>query len=195
LCLTIRVPRRKLRPLVENAYSDHRTDRVLERSTGDDLGRLVLAQVHVEPDDPILGDLGGECRDEMAGLRNRPVERAVYPRRPTWARLWSSTLSATVDFMLSDSGWSGSTTIAASYKDKVYFSQFNHEALSQDSVTTVDAHVKFVSPSDRWTINAWGKNLTDETIYMGTFIINSSRTNAGFLAPPWTVGVTVGYPF
>jgi iron complex outermembrane receptor protein len=107
----------------------------------------------------------------------------------------SSTLSATADFMLSDSGRSGTTTVSASYKDKIYFSQFNHEALSQDSVTTVDANLKITSPNDRWTINTWGKNLTDETIYMGTFIINSSRTNAGFLAPPRTVGVTVGYQF
>jgi iron complex outermembrane receptor protein len=108
---------------------------------------------------------------------------------------WSSTLSATVDFMLSDSGWSGTTTVAASYKDKLYFSQFNDDALSQDSVTTVDANLKFIAPNGRWTINTWGKNLTDETIYMGTFIVNSSRSNAGFLAPPRTVGVTVGYQF
>jgi iron complex outermembrane receptor protein len=108
---------------------------------------------------------------------------------------WSWMLGATLDFKPTDGGWSGSTTVAASYKDKIYFSQFNHDALSQDNVTVLNANISFTSPDERWTINAWGKNLTDETIYMGTFILNSSRTNAGFLAPPRTWGVTVGYNF
>jgi iron complex outermembrane receptor protein len=108
---------------------------------------------------------------------------------------WSWMLGVTLDFMRTDRGWSGSTTVAASYKDKIYFSQFNHDALSQDDVTVLNANMSFTSPEERWTVNAWGKNLTDETIYMGTFILNSSRTNAGFLAPPRTWGVTVGYNF
>jgi iron complex outermembrane receptor protein len=108
---------------------------------------------------------------------------------------WSWMLGATLDFMQTGNGWSGSTTVAASHKDKVYFSQFNHDALSQDGVTVLNANMMFTSPDGRWTVNAWGKNLTDETIYMGTFILNSSRTNAGFLAPPLTWGVTVGYNF
>lgn len=108
---------------------------------------------------------------------------------------WSWTLAATLDFMLTDGGWSASTTVSASYKDKIYFSQFNHDALSQDDVTVLNANMMFTSPGATWTINAWGKNLTDETIYAGTFILNSSRTNAGFLAPPRTWGVTFGYNF
>ncbi len=104
-------------------------------------------------------------------------------------------LGATLDFMQTSGGWSGSTTVAASYKDKVYFSQFNHDELSQDGVTVVNANMIFTGPDGKWAVNVWGKNLTDETIYMGTFILNSSRTNAGFLAPPRTWGVTVGYNF
>jgi iron complex outermembrane receptor protein len=108
---------------------------------------------------------------------------------------WSGTLGATLNFALTDGGWSASTTVSASYKDKVYFSQFNHDALSQDSVTILNANMLFTSPNENWTVNAWGKNLTDETVYVGTFILNSSRTNAGFLAPPRTWGVTFGYRF
>ena len=93
------------------------------------------------------------------------------------------------------SNWTGSATVAASYKDKVYFSQFNHEALAQEDVTTINANLIFTSADGKISINAWGKNLSDETVYMGTFILNSSRINAGFLAPPRTYGVTVGYNF
>ena len=108
---------------------------------------------------------------------------------------WSGTLAATLDFALGEGGWAGSTTVSASYRDKVYFSQFNHDALSQDDVTMVNANLLFTSPGGNWTVNAWAKNLTDETVYVGTFILNSSRTNAGFLAPPRTWGITVGYEF
>lgn len=129
-----------------------------------------------------LIDAGVDISQQLSG--NRMVQA------PEWA--W--TLGTTLDFEL-PGGWSNSTSLSASYKDKVYFSQFNHDALSQDDVTTVNANILFRSPTDSWTINAWVKNLTDETVYMGTFILNSSRTNAGFLAPPRTYGVTVGYNF
>lgn len=107
---------------------------------------------------------------------------------------WSYALNANYDFSMQD-GWTGTARVGANYRDKVYFSPFNLDALSQDAVTTVNANIAFYSPDDKWHVNVWGKNLTDELIYQGTFILNSSRTNAGFLAPPRTLGVTVGYNF
>jgi len=144
--------------------------------------------VTTDPFDTVFQQLGVippdvDLSQQLAG------NSMVQSPESSWA------LGATLDLMLTDGGWSVSTTVAASHKDKVYFSQFNHDALSQDSVTVVNANVMFSGPDRRWIVNAWGKNLADETIYMGTFILNSSRTNAGFLAPPRTWGVTVGYNF
>lgn len=104
------------------------------------------------------------------------------------------TWGASYDFDVG-SGWAGAATIAATYKDKIYFTQFNNDNLAQESVTTVNANLAFTSNDGKWIINAWGKNLGDKDVYMGTFILNSSRVNAGFLAPPRTYGVTVGYNF
>jgi iron complex outermembrane receptor protein len=106
---------------------------------------------------------------------------------------WAFNLGVAADFELA--GWQGSAGVAAAYRDRVYFSQFNHEEISQEAVTTWRANLSFVSPDERWSANVWGKNLTDEEIYMGTFILNSTRTNAGFLAPPRTYGVTLGFNF
>jgi iron complex outermembrane receptor protein len=108
---------------------------------------------------------------------------------------WAYSLGATVDFQVPGTDWSGTANVSAAYKDRVYFSQFNHKALSQEAVTTVNAYLNVTSPDERWSLNIWGKNLTDEEVYMGTFILNSSRTNAGFLAPPRTYGLTLGYNF
>lgn len=106
----------------------------------------------------------------------------------------SYALSGTYNFPMSD-GWTGDAKIGLNYKDKVYFSPFNLDALSQDAVTQLNANVALNSPDGKWNVNIWGKNLTDEFIYQGTFILNSSRTNAGFVAPPRTYGLTVGYNF
>jgi len=130
-----------------------------------------------------LIDAGVDLSQQLSG--NRMVQS------PEWA----GNLGVTLDIELPGNGWFLSSTLAASYKDQVYFSQFNHDALSQDAVTTVNANILLSSPDEHWTVNLWGKNLTDEEIYMGTFILNSSRTNAGFMAPPRTYGLTVGYNF
>ena len=107
---------------------------------------------------------------------------------------WSWSLGATV-FMTLPNDWEAAATVSATYKDQVYFSQFNHDALGQDDVTTVNANLALTSQDGDWSVNVWGKNLTDEEVYVGTFILNSSRTNAGFMAPPRTYGVTLGYNF
>ncbi len=108
---------------------------------------------------------------------------------------WAYTLRAQIDFPEFDNGWYGQLVFEGAYKDKIYFSQFNHESISQDSVTTYNANLKFTSPDDKWSVNLWGKNLTDEAVYTGMFIINGSRTNSGMLAPPRTAGATLAYNF
>ncbi len=108
---------------------------------------------------------------------------------------WAYTLRGQFDLPAFENGWYSQFVVEASYKDKLYFSQFNQEALSQDAVTTYNANLKFSSPDDKLSVNLWGKNLTDETIYSGMFIINGSRTNSGMLAPPRTLGATINYNF
>jgi iron complex outermembrane receptor protein len=108
---------------------------------------------------------------------------------------WAWTLRGTYNFATPYNGWNGQAALEAAYKDEVYFTAFNYPALGQDAVTTINANVKFTSADETWSLNLWGKNLTDELIYTGTFIINGSRTNAGMLAPPRTFGATIGYNF
>jgi len=130
-----------------------------------------------------LIDAGVDLSQQLGG--NRMVQS------PKWA----GTIGLAVNTHLPGSEWFAEATASMTHKGRVFFSQFNHEALSQEGVTTMDASLRFTSPDDRWTVNVWGKNLTNETIYQGTFILNSSRTNAGFLAAPRTFGVTVGLNF
>lgn len=82
-----------------------------------------------------------------------------------------------------------------SYKDEQYFTEFNDEVDREDDYTLVNANIKYTSPDERFFVNVWGKNLGDETVYTGRFVIGSVVTIGGTLLPPRTYGATVGYNF
>jgi iron complex outermembrane receptor protein len=81
------------------------------------------------------------------------------------------------------------------YKGDQYFTEFNDERMSSDAYGILDANVKYVSPDGSWSVNLWGKNLTDEFVQSGAFAISTSRTIAGTYLPPRQYGVTIGYDF
>lgn len=94
-----------------------------------------------------------------------------------------------------DTQWQGRLGLEVAFKDDVFFTPQNVEALGQSSTTVVNANLAFASSNEKWTLNLWGKNLTDKLIYTGSFVINTTRSNAGMLAPPRTFGATLGYNF
>ena len=131
----------------------------------------------------------------LLGLIPSAPSQQLRGNRLVQAPEWAWTLRGTYDFTTPYHGWTGQAALEADYKDKVYFTQFNYDALGQDAVTTINANVKFTSSDQKWSLNIWGKNLTDKLIYQGTFILNGSRTNAGTLTPPRTFGATLSYNY
>ena len=107
---------------------------------------------------------------------------------------WSTNLAPayTVDL---DNG--GSLTFGGnfSYRSKQFHTEFNDDRLSQDGYIILDANILYESPDRAFTINVWGKNLTDELVYSGSFSISTSRAIGGTLMPPRSYGVTVGHRF
>jgi iron complex outermembrane receptor protein len=123
------------------------------------------------------------------------VPQQLAGNRLVQAPEWTWTIRGEYDFAIPFQDWGGTLGLEALYTDEVFFTPFNHAALGEEDVTTVNANLKLTSADDTWSLNLWGKNLTDEDIYKGTFIINGSRANAGMLAAPRTFGVTLGYNF
>jgi len=83
------------------------------------------------------------------------------------------------------------------WHDRLFFTEFNSNQVSQPSVSTFNAAVRLTAASDRWYVEVFGKNLSDELIRSQAWI-----TGAGFggmvigqLAPPRTYGVTLHYSF
>jgi iron complex outermembrane receptor protein len=83
----------------------------------------------------------------------------------------------------------------AIYKSKQYHTEFNDERLASDAYTMMDANILYTSPSKRFTVNLWSKNLTDEFVWAGSYAVASTRTIGGTLLPPLSYGVTVGLKF
>lgn len=81
------------------------------------------------------------------------------------------------------------------FKDEQFFTEFNQEITGEDSYTLVNASIKYTSADEKYFVNVWGKNLSDEEVYSGLFVIATGRTIGGTLLPPSSVGVTLGYNF
>lgn len=81
------------------------------------------------------------------------------------------------------------------YRSKQFHTEFNDDRLSQAAYIMLDANIIWRDPSRRYSVNVWGKNLTDELVYAGSFSISTSRAIGGTLMPPRTYGVTFGLQF
>ena len=53
------------------------------------------------------------------------------------------------------------------WTDRTYFSPFNLDAVSQPAWFVLDADVRYVIPGSGWSLDAYGKNLTDKTYVVG----------------------------
>lgn len=82
-----------------------------------------------------------------------------------------------------------------SFKDEQYFTEFNDSVDQESDYTLLNVNIKYTSADERFFVNVWGKNITDELVYTGKFVIGSVVTTAGSLLPPATFGVTFGYGF
>ena len=114
--------------------------------------------------------------------------------RPRNTPDWTAELSATYEWPLSNGGTLALTGAAAS-RDKQYYTEFNDEITSQDSYTLYDANLLYTAPGEKLTVNLWGKNLSDEMVVSGVYVISTTRTITGTYLPPRAYGFTVGYKF
>lgn len=114
------------------------------------------------------------------------------PRAPEWKFALGAQYTTPVDGL-------GDLTLRLDYawQDKIYFSTFNVEQLSQGSYGWLKARASFTTLNDRWEVAVFMDNITDEAVMTNaTFsgdIINSLA--AGNMAPPRTFGMELSYRF
>jgi iron complex outermembrane receptor protein len=136
-----------------------------------------------------------------------PLDAASYSAAPGQAPLQdlsgnttrmspelSVTFRPSYEFSLGNGGTLGFEANAI-YKSEQYHTEFNDERLSSDDYTIFDAYVMYTSPGERYSVNLWCKNLTDEFVWAGSYAVASTRTIGGTLLPPRTYGVTMSVRF
>jgi iron complex outermembrane recepter protein len=82
-----------------------------------------------------------------------------------------------------------------SYRDDVFFTEFNRLLEGQDSYTMVDLNLRYTSSSGQITTDLWVKNLTDEDAATSTFALATARTIGVTYMAPRIYGFTLGYRF
>jgi len=109
---------------------------------------------------------------------------------------WSFRAGANYEFDLGDRG-DLNLRADINWQDRVYFTEFNNADATQGAYALLNAGLRYTVPSERWSIDLWGRNLTDEFVITNNIItaplFNSVRV--GSVAPPRTYGVTVGVKF
>ncbi|MBL8773333.1 MAG: TonB-dependent receptor [Phenylobacterium sp.] len=91
-------------------------------------------------------------------------------------------------------GWRLTPRVEYAYRSRVYFSQFNHIETSQGGFALVNARVTLAEPSGRWTLAAFGRNLTDKDYLEYISEANGGgvppgNVVSGFYAAPRTYGL------
>lgn len=83
------------------------------------------------------------------------------------------------------------------WQDRVYFTEFNNADATQGAYALVNAGLKFTSANDRWSVDVWGRNLTNALVITNNIITAPlfSSVRVGSVAPPRTYGVTFGVNF
>lgn len=105
-------------------------------------------------------------------------------------------LSVEYELVLNN-GWSGRYKIQSIFTDERWFNEFQEDIAYQESTVTLNSHFLITSPEDRWTLNFWGRNLTDEDILSHINVTSSvvGHMRAATFTQPRTYGATLGYTF
>jgi len=109
---------------------------------------------------------------------------------------WAGNLHAEWDLPVTMPA-SGFLTLAgdASYKSKIYFTEFHRLLEGSDDYVTFDASLRYSSGDSGLTAELWVKNLTDELVESSTFALATARLIGVTYLPPRTYGFTLGYRF
>lgn len=75
------------------------------------------------------------------------------------------------------------------YRSESYFTFFNNANDRQEGYATLDASLTYKPDSDDWSIQAFGRNLTDEVILTSASTASFTGTNGYQFAAPRTYGV------
>ncbi len=112
------------------------------------------------------------------------------------APLWSGSVSWTHTIEFSNGG-NLAASISGEFADKRYLSnEFNAQVLAPSYFVT-NLNATYHAPGGKWTLGVFGRNVTDEVTYSGSFNIRglNHSIEAVNVGAPATYGVRLGVNF
>ena len=115
------------------------------------------------------------------------------PRSPDFTANMAITYSDSISEALD-----GFLRLEWQYSSSQFFSVFNRDNISQESFSLFNASAGISDAAGRWSVKAWVRNLTDEEYFSNLFesgVVDTVAIPQGFVAPPRTYGLTVGFSY
>ena len=81
------------------------------------------------------------------------------------------------------------------WNDDYYFTALEEEMLMNKDYMLVNALIRFETSDGRWSVEAFGKNMTEEEYFQGGLSFPTSLDAIGQIAPPRTFGVRVVFNY
>ncbi len=152
---------------------------------------------------------------DLVDPNNFPAASLLPGNRPSFAPEWSASLSINFDRSLGN-GLRGGFSLAGKYMSEYNTGSDLLPFKQQDAFTTVNGRISIGTEDERWTVEAWAQNLTDEEYLQvgyngplqGTFFQSTPQpggsfynpaldtgTYDAFLGAPRTYGLTLRYRY
>lgn len=81
------------------------------------------------------------------------------------------------------------------FKDDMFFTNDNNPLAAQNSYSLLGASLGWKSPDEKWDVNVWGKNLTDEGYFVDGFDLSFRGAILNNIGDPMRYGVTARLSF
>ena len=130
-----------------------------------------------------------DVRNPITGIRED-----LSGNRLPFTPEWQMSMGAQYIFNLETAGF---LTLRGdlSWQDKIYFNEFNFESYKRDSLTLVNAFIRYETADSRWSAELYSKNLTDQEYFNMISPGGDGKDMYGDLAMPRTVGARIGFNF
>jgi len=137
-------------------------------------------------EDPGYPGGAGNCGKLLTAPRTLSLEGCSLPRSPEYQGNVGAQWTGGV-------GNGGQVRVRADYafRGKQYFTQFNRDNVAQDAYGTLGVRVGYTAPNERWSVTAYGDNITDED-YFAT-VLESGVAAPGTVVPQAVVGAPATY--
>lgn len=128
-----------------------------------------------------------------------PLDPGVFDQfagnEPRRSPEWSGNIRAAYDLPVSEDFGRLTVSAEGSFKDNHFFDEFNNHRLSEGAYWLLDARLRYRSPSERWSFEVWGKNLTNELVRAENRALGTGRVVARTFLEPVAWGVTLGFNY